>query len=211
MGIVRLAPILLAVCGCATTGVVQTPQPLGRGGAEVAVEPGAFGLVPSDGFLFPHLGVRAQFGLSDRVDLGGRLDAGGIHALSLLALTDPEVDGVAVALAPAVGVGGLPDDLLISVDGQLPLVVGIPMGEHQLLVGPQVQLWGFKDSADPMQLAILAGGQLGAEVVLSDQWSLVPEVSSTFPIAGGLGGPAPRIGGNAALSQAVLAVRWHTP
>jgi hypothetical protein len=207
----RGLPLLLCTA-CATTAVMQTPQPLGKGGAEVAVEPGAYGIVPLDGFVFPHLGVRAQFGVSDRLDLGGRLDAGGAHGLALIALTDPSSTGVAVALAPALGIGGLLDSPpLVSLNAQLPLVIGVPLGEHQLLWGPQVQAWGFKDSAAPMELNLLAGGQLGAELVLGDHWSLVPEVSATLPVVGGLGGPNTRVGGQGALAQGVLGVRWHGP
>lgn len=208
---VRRLWLVLPLTGCVTTAVLQSPEPLGKGKVEVAAEPGVVGIgTPGEGYLVPVPGFRAQWGVSDRVDVGGRLTATGLGAVVKGTLTEPGTDGVALALAGSLSVGTLPDEGLWSVVGQVPLVVGVPLGEHALVFGPQLHTWAFKDGPGGFELAVGPGAQLGTRLALGPHWFVFPEASGTWFLASGLGGPQARVGpANGPVYQGMVGIGWR--
>ena len=203
-----LASTILLGPGCATTAILQSPTPLGAGQLELAAEPGVFGVgVPGDGSMIPHLGLSARYGLSDRLDVGARLHGGGLQATGRFALTEPGAP-IAAALTPALGLGALPDDDLVSLTAQLPVLVGLPVGAHQLILGAQAHAWAFKDSPTGFGYALSPGGSVGFAARVSDRLTLLPEASMVWGLASDMGGGGWEIGwSNGPLFQGALALQ----
>lgn len=128
--------------GCMTT-TMHRAQTLGKGGYEVSIEPGVAGFgVDTDGarerVTLPSFWVAARYGVSDRFDVGGRLGSGFLELHTNVLLTNPMSKGVRVAIAPNgtplfFGVGGAGAGVLLL---NVPVLVGIPIGESELTLGP---------------------------------------------------------------------------
>jgi len=199
----------IPLCGCATTSVLQSPDPLGQGGVELSAEPGVFGVgTPLDGFIIPHLGLRFAYGVTDRFDLGARLSGGGLHVTSRIALLEPDPDALALALMPTLGGGAIEE--AASFTAQAPLVIGAPLGKgHRFLVGPQLHTWLFNDSS-AYEANFSAGGQLGFSLATGD-FIFLPEISAAYPFATGIGGPQAGVGtATGFLFQGGVAVTWRS-
>lgn len=136
-GFLIVGAALLA--GCLTTPV-QRVESLGKGKVEVAVEGGASLLEEQP---TPAANIAARVGVSDRVDLGLRVGSWLYEVQAKVRLTDDGAS-VPVSLAPSTMVLYGRDPFDSSGSGErlggaflnLPVLVGVPLGRHQLVLGP---------------------------------------------------------------------------
>lgn len=182
----RIALLLLAALagGCVTVGNFQRAETLGKGGWEVGIESSAYGLPSPEGSqIVPMLGISVRGGVTPRFDLGGRVSSGAAELQGKVQLTKPRGDGpVIVSLAPAVGgsgvgFGGYSVGLIY---GELPVLIGVPLGESELTFSPKfVTATAFSGSDELSGTAtrLGVGGGVGFAARVTKKLTLLPEVS----------------------------------
>jgi hypothetical protein len=179
------------ISGCATVGTIQTADTIGEGGFELGVEPTFWGVSSGGdgGIGFVQLGISGRFGVSDRTDLGFRVATnGGAEFLSKFSLTEPGSAGIRMALAPSGGgfvaaAGGGAGGILHF---QLPLIIGIPVGPHQLVLTPKVHEWlifGAGGGGGAGGFITSAGGSIGFSLAAGEKLRILPEFSAVAPLA----------------------------
>ena len=167
---------------------MQSANVLGRGHYQLALEPSAFGLYgPSNPSTFPALNVRAQLGINERVDLGIRVGGTGIEILSKYQITDPASPGLILSVAPSAGsfVVLSPEVQGGIVYAQLPMLLGVPVGRHQLILGPKAQEWlmiGSSRGVGGFVNELNVGGTVGFLLAVTDHFKLLPEVGLLYPL-----------------------------
>ncbi|MEL6343131.1 MAG: hypothetical protein AAFV53_08340 [Myxococcota bacterium] len=179
--------VLLAT-GCTVTNYTNA-RTLGKGNFEVVAEPSGV-ISTGDPNGFASFAVSGRLGVTDRFDLGLRLNPLGAGILSKVALTDPDQGKVDVALAPSVNAFFVLD----STDGGLvqltaPLLVGVDVREQDQLVlgvGSSILL-----SQGETSVTVLTS--VGYQLRLSPLLALHPEVGALIPISGMDGSNAPLI------------------
>jgi len=173
--------LILSALACATIGTLQRAQTVGEGDFEWAVEPGYWG-VSSEGSsaYLPYGNISARWGLTDRVDIGGRVGFAGTEFLAKARLTG-DASPVVVSVAPAVG--GLYAGDGGFINAQLPVIVDVPIGENALVVAPKLSTMTVTAGGEYATLWS-AGGSVGYALRLSDTVTVLPEFARVWPIAG---------------------------
>ena len=173
--------------GCATMGTFQNAETLGKGKWEVGIEPSMWGAASESAtVMYPHAGVSARVGLSDRIDVGGRVGSSGIELSGKFGLTDRE-SNVPVSIAPSVGglALGAGSTSFSIIALQVPVLVGLRMGENEVVLGPKVHLWSFGASVDNSgaSAAIWSlGASAGYSARVGPTVRLIPELAVLRPI-----------------------------
>ncbi len=179
------AAVATLCSACATFGTHQTARPIDQGSLQVGIEPGMWHV--KDSGAAPLTNLSARYGFGRRWDLGVRLGSSGVGVSSKLQLTRDPRAALVVALAPSVT--GAPWWGSRPIHVQVPLLVGLGVGPHELTVGPRLQAWS---STRPAGLArqrrtlIAAGISLGGAVRITRGVRLVPEVTFVRPLTGAL-------------------------
>lgn len=181
--------------GCATMGTLQTANSLGAGAFQFAVEPAAEVVVATaaggSGFVaFPRLDLAVRYGITDQVDISGRLGVSGLELGAKVQFTDPYNRKLVVSVAPAVGGFGFATNEggFGVLNLTLPLLVGIGVGphlEHQVVIAPRVADWlvfGAVTGTGAAVNALLLGGSIGFVAKLHDKFRLLPELSFMYPV-----------------------------
>ncbi len=181
--LVTLFPLL---AGCATLGTFQNAETLGQGAWELGIEPSMWGGISGEGSaLYPHAGVSARVGVSDAVDLGGRVGSSGVEFTTKFALSKPGAS-MPVSLAPsfggmAIGAGGTSASVLAL---HVPLLIGIKTGENELVLGPKLHVYSFGVSTggDAEGGALWSlGGSVGYSLRVGPTVRLIPEFAFAVP------------------------------
>lgn len=174
--------------GCASVGNFQRAETLGKGGWEVGIESSAYSLTNPEGSLVvPMLAVSVRAGATPRLDLGGRIGSGGAEIQSKVQLTQPRGDGpVIVSLAPSVGGSGFgfAGNSVGIVYEQLPVLIGVPLGEHELTFSPKLWVGSAFTGGDELSgtaTRVSPGGGVGFAWRATKKLTLVPEVSLLAP------------------------------
>jgi hypothetical protein len=179
---------LAALSGCVSMGSYQRAETLGKGGLETALEP-AYLRVPGsdDGHVTGNAALRA--GVAERVDVGLRAGSTGVTATTKVMLTAPDGDGLIVAVAPAAGGNTVAaeGDRETSINARLPVLLGLPLGRHELVLVPTLGFdhGTYHDESEALDLRISAlgvGGALGFVTQLRPDIALVPELSLYTPL-----------------------------
>jgi hypothetical protein len=201
------ALVLLQSTACISVNHTQTADTVGKGNLQLGVAPSYVRAVGDDsgdsGFLG---GAQAQvlYGAQDTLDVGARVgyqrlvadglgdssfSGFGVDVLSKFQLL--RKDTLRVALAPSlgfshVGVSGsdVSSDGINAVQLQVPLLIGIPVGEHQLVVGPTVTdavFFGGGDSSNALNVGATAGFALK---IPNTSVRIMPEVGMLYPLVG---------------------------
>ena len=132
-------PLLAVLASACSFSAAQTARTNGKGNVQVGLEPGAaIGIAGGAAGAIPNLDVAVRYGVSDKVDIGGRLGSAGLELQTKFQLT-PD-DGTIVSLAPrvsafALGVVGA-GATYVSVP--VPVLIDIPVGESALVLGPGI-------------------------------------------------------------------------
>lgn len=182
----------LALSGCATIGTLQTAETNGAGQFQGAIEPAFLGFAgDAGGGGFGYFNVSGRYGVNDRVDIGGRFGTSGIELTTKFMLTDPSNDGgTIVSIAPSGGgfflaLGGSGAGVF---NFQVPVIFGIPVGEHQFVVAPKLHTI-VAGSGGGGESATVFLGSLGSSIGFSAKVAptvrLMPEFSFVVPVIGG--------------------------
>jgi hypothetical protein len=181
--------VALAASGCIAGTSVQTAHPIGKGNIQVGVEPGIYGASAngSDGtVVLPAMNVAIRYGVTDRLDIGGRLGTGLYELTGKYQVNDPAAE-TPIAIAPstsffAFGTGTAGAGYW---DFRMPVLFGFPAGRHELVVGPRVHnmliAGGDRGLSGAANFTML-GGQAGFALRLGDNFQLLPEVSVEYPV-----------------------------
>ncbi len=212
----RLALLLLA-CGCANVGALQRPNTVGAGNGELALELSEQALFNRDTVqAFPMAGIAGRYGVTDSLDLGGRLGPSGFELQAKGLLDGPEAR-YPVSLAPSAGVSVLDTGgvALRFYNFALPLLVGVPLPRgHQLVVAPRVAdsvSFIGAGSAHGLINVLAAGVSVGVALHVWRLW-LIPELGVQTPLLTSAdrtdvsGGSA--VGGARSTAQGNFTVVW---
>ncbi|MBL8918975.1 MAG: hypothetical protein JNJ54_08970 [Myxococcaceae bacterium] len=179
------AGFVFMLSGCVALSSVQPADTLGRGRLQVGIEPGLSAAVTPRAPLLPQpvMDVSLRFGALERLDLGARLGQSGLEVSTKVMLT-PRRSPVLVSVAPALGgtvllAGDTPAVVGQSFSAALPLLLGLRLGPHQLVLGPRAQLMVVvaSDPNQPALRALLVGGSLGVALHVSRAVTVLPELA----------------------------------
>jgi hypothetical protein len=189
-----------ALVGCASINSYQTAETLGEGKMQVHVAPG-LGLV--SGSTAPRLDVGILYGMGETMDLGLRvggtllpgisLGLGGttgssfapnLEVLFKNQFSDRANKDLAISLAPSLGVGFASGGTALSLS--VPVLIGIAVGEHQLVLGPKVVdylIFGGPSATNVLNV----GATVGFAAKITDSLKILPEVGLMLPILSSAG------------------------
>jgi hypothetical protein len=185
---------LVCASGCASVGNVQRADTVGKGNYQVGLEPGVQ-FVSQGGTTvpYPHLDASFRFGVGDGVDLGLRAGWSFLEAQGKFLLTKPGNPGVIASLAPTLGgiflgVGAAGAGFLHFA---LPALIGIPVGEHELVIGPRIQgYYAFAAAAGAGSagaLVLAPGSTIGFAFQVTESVAIMPEFGLVVPVVGSVG------------------------
>lgn len=193
----RLLPSLFAalaalLSGCATFGTLQRADTLGAGGVQLALEPSLWsGSVAGQRLTLPDTDLALRVGVAENVDLQARIGSTLLELGGKVQLTPKDRERVVLSLAPSasafvVGAGG---ESVGFGTIHLPVLVGIGVGEHQLVLAPKVHdIFAFGAGAGGHVVSV--GGSAGVAFRVGRRFSIVPEYARLQPvwISGAAGG-----------------------
>jgi hypothetical protein len=181
--------------GCLSVASFQTADTNGRGNLQMSLEGSRFGLRSGNDNV--HLGVpvfnvAGRYGVTDDLDVGARVGMSGMEFMAKKRLFGKPGE-LSVALAPSVG--GFPLGSTSLLMGQLPVLIGIPLGPHQLVLSPKLQFYQVSDSDSSETTASGAvsvssatlfnvGTGVGFSLKVGDNFRILPEVSIVYPVLG---------------------------
>lgn len=180
--------------GCATFGTMQTASTIGQGKTRIALEPTMWGATGSGtGALVPNVAISARYGVSDRVDIGGRvgIPAPGFELTTKFLVTSPKAKTLAVSIAPSAGgfvltqgqgAGGV-------VFLQVPVLIGLKLGTSELVIAPKIHdinVFGLASSSTSSGSASVnlfsVGASVGFSFALGRTFRIMPEVAFVKPV-----------------------------
>lgn len=168
---------LLALCGCYSYSTLGRARIIAKGRFQAFAAPEALGIASrSGGSIRPTVEAGLRYGLTDRVELGGKLSVLGVTLgprVQLLRSREPS-SGFDLAIAPAVAYT-FADKLAL----EAPLLAGVNLGPHQIVVAPrlvyQMQL-DVPGQEGPVSF-LYAGASFGAALRVTERFTFLPEVS----------------------------------
>jgi hypothetical protein len=180
--------VLFLLSGCASVGALQPAQVSGRGKGQVGLEMSQQATWNRGAFVsYPMVGVSGRYGVSDRVDLGGRVGPTGLEAQVKVQLSAPTSPGVIFSLAPSVGFAATEANevKLRYLNIALPLLIGVPLPRgHQLLLSPRVfnTLYNLEGGSISGTLnTVSLGASVGVAFRVWKLW-LIPEFGVAHPM-----------------------------
>lgn len=204
--------------GCSFSSLT-TATNLPEGQGQFFIAPGVSRYQRSHGepLIAPQLELGGRYGITDRIEVGGKIWLPGAQTDVKVALLDKGRDegGLRLALDPSLayigGFEGTPDGgaTLHVITTTLPLLVGWRWGEHELVVGPRVvdQVW--TGTGDTLTANIVAvGSSLGFAWYVGNGITLTPEVSVGAIISQALESFGSKFGLGGTLWQANLGVTF---
>jgi len=184
-----LAWCSLALTGCASVGVFQSADTLGKKNWEVAVELSSQAQSSLDSLsLYPMSALTFRYGVHDRIDVGARVGPAGIELAGKVMLTERTRRGVIVSLAPSVGgTFSVPSGIALGTgQASLPVLIGVPVSDAvQLVFAPKVHDSLFALNAGQAGGTVnqlFAGGAFGVVVEIK-RFKVIPDVGFLAPIA----------------------------
>ncbi len=190
----------MLLTGCLTTPL-QRAESMGARKLEVAAEAGVASVQDfgQDSAVTPAANVAVRYGVSERFDLGLRLGSAAYEVQTKLELT-PEGAGVPVSVAPSFTVTPRVDvfgDALAFSVVRVPVLIGIPLGRSQLVLGPGVDQTFVTSSGDFASVTV-------PRLSLGVSWQLAPGVRIHPEVAAGVNAITWGEGGGQASPTTVL-------
>lgn len=202
LGILAFLPLMTGCPSFSTMGLART---LNQGAIQGWVAPEGAGAIPinrpagvtTGGIGWPNIEGGVRVGVTDRVELGGRLGFNGIMAEGKFGILRPETtdSGFNLSINPGIGFigygagsgagGGFVGVLTFSV----PILMGIDFGGHELVIGPRIidqLLFGsFSSSsgggASSTVNVFYVGGSVGFAIKVSGGFRIMPEIAVGVP------------------------------
>ncbi len=213
--------IPLACAGCSTFTTLGTARTLGAGTGEVVFAASAISVEGEKVAAAPQLEAGVRYGFTAWFDGGLRYSLGVLQVEGKFQLRRSEAAwlGLDLAVQPTVGYWG-GESSEYEAWGEfggltVPLLIGINLGAHQLVLGPRVTgLVGHAKHLEgevltgPMHArGLLAGGGIGfAFAPWGQKFKLVPEIVTMVPVATRGFGPSHLIASTRPRFQAGIAV-----
>ena len=181
--------LLLAVVALATGCAIsagQTARTNGQGNVQVGVEPGVLGAAAGGtAAVAPAMNVAVRYGVSDTMDLGGRIGTNGLEFQTKFQVT--EDDGVIISPAPSVelwffAAGGAGGGFL---GVPVPLLIDVPVGDNALVIGPRVHprlAFGAGGGAAASVFTLSGGTTIGYAAKTSEGLKIFPELGFEIPL-----------------------------
>jgi len=199
----KLLPLLPALAlvlltGCPSFSTMGTARTLPKGKSQFFIAPGGMVLKDfqtdnaglSESFGLPTVEFGGRYGVTDHVEVGGKVWLLGAEIDTKFALLRSEIpeSGLDLSLAPAISLYPFTsgDTNATYAWLHLPLLVGINLGGSQLVIGPRVSDMIITGGGDSIN-AVWLGGSLGLALKLGDGFRLLPEVSMAYPVAVSVG------------------------
>ncbi len=204
LGLIVLAAPLTGCASLSTFGLART---LNQGAVQGWVAPEGGGVVAinntstsGSGIGYPLLEGGVRYGVTDRVELGGRLGFNGVALEGKFGLLrSPTMEsGFNLSLNPGVGFVGFGASsgstgggggFVGTLSFYLPVLMGIDVGGHEIVIGPrlidQVLFGSFTDSAGSTTSTanlLYLGGSFGVAFRASDSVRILPEASVGVPV-----------------------------
>jgi hypothetical protein len=182
-----MGALVVGGSGCSMIGVSQSAKTAGDDAVQVGLEPGAWGGAGEGGSaFFPGFNVALRYGISDRVDIGGRLGAGMPQITAKVMFTDPTVDGLQMSIAPMFGLfymaaGGAGAGY---VDVNVPVLIGLPAGKSEVVLGPRVHVQSVLGAAGGSSAGagfLSAGTSIGYAAQIGEHFKIITEVTGEYP------------------------------
>jgi hypothetical protein len=181
----------IAVLGCATYGSHLSATPVAPGATELSVSADA--LILDRGFgpqIVPNPEAGWRIGVGEDLDVGGRLNLGGVEANARWRLLDGGTFDL--TLVPGLGLGFVPvtnaDTGLFNLNALGALLLGVDLKrDWQLVLGTRgvaqctFPLTTFRGDTDAAKLFYLAGGTLGLRLPLGKTTRLFPDLNILVP------------------------------
>ena len=205
--VVALAAGLALLTACPSYTLLQSPQNLEAGETRIAVAPslvGGISVADVDlGLVLPSGEVSFRHGVTDRLEFGAKIYPLGMYTDLKFQLLD--APHVRLALAPGGSLRGFTlgiaqDDLSAFGGGlvfnpQVPLLVGIPVGErHQLVIAPElgmiVGLGGSSQEGLTSGVGLQGSLGLGWHFAVTPTFAIMPELAFNRTLFGTAGADA---------------------
>ena len=191
-----IALVGLLLSGCPSLSTLQTASTVPAGETRFAVGIEGFGIAVEDASItLPQVEFGVRYGVSDSIDLGGKVYLGGAEAGMKFQYLDGGMDG---AIAPAIsfmsistGSGDTSSSLSVLYF-HLPFLFGAHMGDMLTLgFGPKflgILAFGEATSGSDTESAagtgMMGGGYLQLAMQLGDAFWLAPEFNAYVPMTG---------------------------
>jgi len=179
------------MAGCATANSYQTASTIGDGNFQFVVEPSLLGFTVDEGTGSTGIvDISGRFGVSDNMEIGGRLGSSGVELMSKYQFTEPGSDGPIVSIAPSIGgfaagIGGTGAGLL---NVEIPVLIGLPVGESsELVLGPKIvdtYLLATVEGVSANANILWVGSTIGYAAQVGERFKLLPEVGVIYPVYG---------------------------
>lgn len=178
---------LVLSTGCVTMGTMQTAHTIGAGNTQFALEPSLWGGVGGGaGVGLPMVAVSGRYGVNDHTDLGFRIGTNGGDVLTKFKLVGGGPGTIVISLAPAAGGffaatgGGGAGSMMF----QVPLLIGIPVGSSELVLGPKIHDWyigGGSGSGNGGVNLFSVGASVGFAIRAGNTFQIMPELTLLKP------------------------------
>ncbi|HEY8208780.1 MAG TPA: hypothetical protein VIG99_14925 [Myxococcaceae bacterium] len=195
----------LALCGVAVVGLTGCPsfstmglaRPIRKGTTQIVVAPEALALAVvnpttgvATGAVLPQAEIAVRYGITDSFELGAKawLLGAGLEGKIGIIQSNPGF-GLDIAINPGfayLGYGSTTSSSgLLSLS--LPVMFGLNLGGHQLIVAPKVMDLVFLGGTSPVHV-VLTGASVGFALKLGDELRIMPEISAVYPASVNSGG-----------------------
>lgn len=177
-------PIAAVFCLMGCRGNLATFQPartMPAKGFAVGLEGSGIGAFSDEGNeLEGTLSVAGRYAITDRIEIGARVGASRPEIMAKFRLDQGKPGSTAISFAPSVGAFVATATGIFGVNsyGQLPLLVGIPVGRHEFVfsgalhlahaVNVDTKVWGF---------ALSPGASLGFVAQRTPWLAIVPNLA----------------------------------
>jgi len=134
----------------------QPAQTMPAKGFALGVEGSGVGAASDEGGKFEGtFSIAGRYAITDRIEIGARIGTTRPEIMAKFRLDQGKPGSVAISLAPSIGAFAATATGIRAFNdyGQIPLLIGIPIGNHELVLSPSVHfahavnvdtyVWGF--------------------------------------------------------------------
>lgn len=184
------------LCGCPSFLVQGRARPIEPGRYQFFANVHGAGVVETTGFpaVMPGLEIGLRRGLTERLEVGGRLSLGGLGFDAKIALKKAPTpdEGIDWAIDPGLaygtnGIGSVGISPGIhNIDLHLPLLIGFNFSRGRgLVIGPRVvqRITVMASPGAPTSYTVIGGASAGFDWPLTTNFHLFPELSLYMPLA----------------------------
>jgi len=203
------ALLAVGICGCrGTLATFQTARTMPKGGFQIAAEGSAVGAISEVGTKHEgSLSVAGRYAVTDRVEIGARIGVSRPELMAKIRLDKGGPSSVAFSVAPSLGafIATATGVEAFTTYGQIPLLVGVPFGDHELVLGGAVHLGHAVDLERGVWGFVASPGISAGFSIEPLQWlAVLPEIAVAYPLLHAT--PAGADSGGAIAYQAGIAI-----